>query len=238
MPIPTRLSRLLNAANWKYAAGELALIVLGILLALAVNNWNMDRQERKAELELLRQMRSSLSFDLATLKRADEGFRHREQAMESLRKHLRQNLPYADSLDAHFGAIFRFWETNLNRGPYEVLKAKGLDLISSDSVRLRIIHVYDQAYAHLQRSEGDDRSAVLEVLRPYFLRSFRDIRFGENAKPIDYRAVARDPYFSNLIDYRLASLRINAIAPCEAAISGVSGLVEVLDKEIGSRSPE
>jgi hypothetical protein len=149
-----------------------------------------------------------------------------------LREHLRKELPYADSLDSNFGAVFRFWETNLNRGPYEVLKAKGLDLISSDSLRLQIIYVYDQSYTHLQRSEEDDRNVVLETLRPYILRAFRDIRFGENATPLNYGALVHDPYFRNLLDYRLAALRISAIGPCEAAIANVTRLLGDLDTEI------
>lgn len=32
-----------------YAIGEIVLVVIGILIALQINNWNLDRQERKTE---------------------------------------------------------------------------------------------------------------------------------------------------------------------------------------------
>lgn len=36
-----------------YAVGEIVLIVIGILIAVSLNNWNQDRKERKEEKELL-----------------------------------------------------------------------------------------------------------------------------------------------------------------------------------------
>ena len=36
-----------------YAVGEIALVMIGILLALQVNNWNEERKNRKIELEVL-----------------------------------------------------------------------------------------------------------------------------------------------------------------------------------------
>ena len=33
--------------NWKYALGELLIIVLGVLIALGVDNWKEERKERE-----------------------------------------------------------------------------------------------------------------------------------------------------------------------------------------------
>lgn len=37
----------------KYAIGEIILVMIGILLALQINNWNNDRIERKLETNIL-----------------------------------------------------------------------------------------------------------------------------------------------------------------------------------------
>ena len=48
----------------RYAIGEIVLVVIGILIALQINNWNEQRKLKGREIELLLQMRSNLLDDL------------------------------------------------------------------------------------------------------------------------------------------------------------------------------
>ena len=47
----------------KYAIGEIFLVVLGILIALSINNWNEDRKTANTEIEYLIRLRSDLAND-------------------------------------------------------------------------------------------------------------------------------------------------------------------------------
>ena len=47
-----------------YAIGEIFLVVIGIFLALQLNNWNAGRKEAAKELGLLAEMRQNLEADL------------------------------------------------------------------------------------------------------------------------------------------------------------------------------
>lgn len=47
----------------KYAIGEIVLVVIGILIALSINNWNEDRNKRKAELNFYRNTKQQLLDD-------------------------------------------------------------------------------------------------------------------------------------------------------------------------------
>ena len=49
---------------FKYAIGEIILVMIGILLALQVNNWNELRIDRAKESEYLERLREDLSSDL------------------------------------------------------------------------------------------------------------------------------------------------------------------------------
>jgi len=40
----------------KYAIGEIILVVIGILIALSINNWNEDRKARQQEIKLVSQL--------------------------------------------------------------------------------------------------------------------------------------------------------------------------------------
>lgn len=51
----------------KYAFGEIVLVVIGILIALQINNWNEDRKIRNAEIEILQNLKTELKFNLEEL---------------------------------------------------------------------------------------------------------------------------------------------------------------------------
>ena len=53
----------------KYAIGEIILVMLGILLALQVNNWNERRSQLKADLEFLKTLKTELELDTTNLSR-------------------------------------------------------------------------------------------------------------------------------------------------------------------------
>jgi len=44
-----------------YAIGEILRVVFGILIALEVNNWNQQRQERAEEIEVLKSVQKDLA---------------------------------------------------------------------------------------------------------------------------------------------------------------------------------
>jgi hypothetical protein len=230
-----RLRGLLSAFDWKYAIVEISLIVVGVLLALAVNNWNTSRQDRASELSLLADLHSSLTLDVGVLKEVQTVAQSRKAQIESLRDHVCTGKPYAASLNSTFGLVLGIWPIHFNRSPYEVLKAKGLDLVSRDALRLLIVRVYDQVYPNYQDAQNDDRNVVFEVVRPYYLKAIRDIRFRETATPVSYDYIVRDTMFSNVVDYRLRSLEVNTIEPTVAAIKDVSELLQSLNLELGRK---
>ncbi|MGS2727350.1 DUF6090 family protein [Psychroserpens sp. BH13MA-6] len=47
----------------QYAIGEIILVVIGILIALQINNWNVDRQTQKKKAAYLHEIRSNLQQD-------------------------------------------------------------------------------------------------------------------------------------------------------------------------------
>ena len=59
---------------------------------------------------------------------------------------------------------------------------------------------YEQTYPSAEGSIELERSIVLDLLRPYFLVRFRDLRFGQRPTPLNYDAVSTDTQFLNLVD--------------------------------------
>ncbi|NNL15243.1 MAG: hypothetical protein HKO81_01215 [Flavobacteriaceae bacterium] len=53
----------------KYAIGEIVLVVIGILIALSINNWNENRKERQIEIKYLSNLKRDLQNDSIDLNR-------------------------------------------------------------------------------------------------------------------------------------------------------------------------
>jgi hypothetical protein len=47
----------------KYAIGEILLVVIGILIALQINNWNQNRQDQKQQVKLIVQLLEDAQID-------------------------------------------------------------------------------------------------------------------------------------------------------------------------------
>jgi len=52
---------------FKYAIGEIVLVVIGILIALQINNWNENRKINNQETVYLQDLKNDFSFDIETL---------------------------------------------------------------------------------------------------------------------------------------------------------------------------
>lgn len=119
-----------------YAIGEIALVVIGILIALQINNWNEYRKEGQFEQKLYTELMESL-------KRNNEqligGIRYCKESINSCQvilKHLEDNLPYQDTLNKHFARSLRWWHPTLRNNAFESLKNHyGLHLLKNDSIR-------------------------------------------------------------------------------------------------------
>ena len=60
--------RLIKLRNYlKYAAGEIILVVIGILIAVQINKWKEERKETVIEMNMLNEISESLSEEIVSL---------------------------------------------------------------------------------------------------------------------------------------------------------------------------
>lgn len=50
-------------AYWRYAIGEIVLVVIGILIALQINNWNEKRKSKLQEITILKNIQEEIILD-------------------------------------------------------------------------------------------------------------------------------------------------------------------------------
>jgi uncharacterized membrane protein YvbJ len=110
-----------------YAIGEIVLVVIGILIALSINNWNESRIDRKLETAILKQLRSEFK---SNLKQLDEKIGIRDYMMNSAIQLLANiDNPYirnVDSIEMHLAKTV----------PYTTFDPIINDLATSGNLRL------------------------------------------------------------------------------------------------------
>ena len=227
-----RIGRTADSISWKYAIGEITLIVVGVLIALAASDWQGSRADRRTELAILRQLTTSLSSDLDLLEESIERGKRIDGSGAVLQSYLDSGRPYADTLDSYFGTMFWISSLELNPAAYESLRSQGLGLISSEALRLEIASVYEQAYPRAEREVEAERSSVLNVFRPYLLSRFKDVSFGESATPLDYDALVADVEFRNALNYRLQIVRQGQLPALERSLQEIRGLLDSIRTEL------
>ena len=91
-----------TAKYFKYAIGEIVLVMIGILLALQVNNWNESRKETAQEKILLQQLLADFT---SNLKQLDQKISFRKDFMNSSKQLFKYidnpNLRHKDSIEYH-----------------------------------------------------------------------------------------------------------------------------------------
>ncbi len=128
----------------RYAVGEILLVVIGILIALQINNRNEVLKARKYEITMLTEIRNQLSSDLkwfdylANIRLAETDSFNNVLLDLYLKKEPVQDSILQDISILNQGYLFQY-----SSGPYEALKSSGLDKISSDTIRNALANLYD-----------------------------------------------------------------------------------------------
>ena len=139
--------KLIDEGNLKnyffYAIGEILLVVLGILIALQINNANQQKKDRTFELRMLNEIRNDLVHDIQFFKGRLGSIKGSELASQVL---INAYGTKNDSLVLqYFPYLMRGNDvTYISRqGAYEALKTTGFDKISNDSLRAGLQYLYE-----------------------------------------------------------------------------------------------
>lgn len=133
-----------------YAIGEVLILIFGIAIAVQVNNWDQRRQNKIVEISILKSIKADLENDLEAI---PIDISLHEEGIESSKiilDHLENNRPYNDSLSYHFLASFYVTELFPTSGGIQTLKSIGVNTISNESLRKKIIDLYDVRYTFMR----------------------------------------------------------------------------------------
>lgn len=212
-----------------YALGEILLVVIGILIALQVNNWNTESQALKLEMRVLKELNNGLEKDKELLVTTLEKYRSDHKELLTLDSLLKiPDYSYSEDLHPLFGAVYGIRYVRLNQAFYEDLKSNGLHLIQDENIRSEIVNLFENKYKLLDTYLSNERS-VNQIIRPYYIENFTELDFHDSASPSDYGKIWKDPVFKNLLHYRIVSLEANQLTEYLNTINLIEALTDKID---------
>ena len=179
-----------------YAIGEIVLVVIGILIALQINNWNTIKKNVALEKELLSQMKEELEGDLIMLREAKGMSEVALAGGNFILKAVREKRHMDDSLATHFSYTtipFVFFVPRTST--YENLKSLGFQFISNKKLRNTI----QELYTTFEKAQNGQRIFQEEFLITINLYSLEHFDQSNRNRPFDWNALIEDKYFANLM---------------------------------------
>jgi hypothetical protein len=225
-----------------YAIGEIILVVIGILIALQINNWNQNRLLGKKEIQILKSFETQFQNDISQF---DEGlafYQGASNAIDIILHHLENDIPYHDSLNQHFFMSTRFYgDADLDDNVFESLKSIGVDLIANTAIRNRIVRLYEDDDEWMVNFENLYRDFLFDASQNIFNTRFKDYWGGDYKDlsiskgemiPLDFEQLRTDQEYLYFIRTQKNHLGWLIFKPLEETREKIFQLAEDLNKEI------
>ncbi len=158
---------------FKYAIGEIVLVVIGILIALQINNWNEERKSKNLEISYLKNLKEDVKSDSLYFERS--WFTNVGKKIEGLTKAKNYYLDGIVPLDTisfindiSYGGIYGIGTITPNSRTYKELVSTGnISLISNQDIREQIVDYY------LNIDFLSSYASNLQSGYPHFINSYK-----------------------------------------------------------------
>lgn len=124
-----------------YAVGEILLVMIGILLALQVNNWNQNRLERNEEQDALLNLKNDFELNQSNLLQVINRFKNEIKGTANILKHTGERYNTNSNIDLDSLLVLatstpRYFPQNgfLN----ELINSGKLSLIQDEDLKIRL----------------------------------------------------------------------------------------------------
>ncbi len=191
----------------RYAVGEIVLVVIGILIALQINNWNDGLKQRNLEVKILKEILSNLKLDLVEIKQdisiMDSVNLAGHDILQFMKKEaIPSELFYYDVSKLRVNPHF-----DPNKSGYSLLVSKGVEIIENDSLRGAISVLYESTYPYYYRYEEERTQFKVHQINPVLLAYFNWLpstnRFFPGLYEIsisEYINIKNDPTFIRIVN--------------------------------------
>jgi hypothetical protein len=206
-----------RSLNWWMALGQIALIFIGVSVAIWFENWNTHLKDQQREREFLNEILNGLVNDSLDINSNLFVCKTQRNACRYLIDSFKNGKEFEDSTSFYFSALPAYAVLIANTGGYETLKSTGLDQIENDSLRREIVNMYEVIYKYQKEIEKLTYDYSSNFVMPACIKNFKKIRlFGlgkkASATPVDFKALQKNDNFAAMLqilsDYKYLEERI------------------------------
>ncbi len=163
-----------------YAIGEIILVVIGILIALQINNINEERKNRLKEKDALIEIFHDLESNYNDLKKLKSDEIKVVRSIEFLiEEYDNRGTFHEDSLQVYFGQALVGIRPNFIKTAYNVLMASDIGLIQDKNLRYSIAQYYDKEIPKVERDGLDTFKEWYDIMLPIIREVADDWKYGK-----------------------------------------------------------
>jgi transcription antitermination factor NusG len=140
---------------FKYAIGEIILVVIGILIALQVSNWNKQNDYRKLEKRYLSELILDLQKDSVFISETRVRSKKQMESKNKLTRYFEGYLFIEDSLRIYFNEQWKpVSKFNPITTTVDEMKSTGnIGVIQNSDIRRNILETYNYYTTHINNTE-------------------------------------------------------------------------------------
>lgn len=217
-----------------YATGEIVLVVMGILIALQINNWNEYKKKEQFELSLLKEMKKNLKADLKDI---DINIKYIERSIKSTKIILtsfENNIPFSDSLNKHYGKIPMVPRFLMSENAYNSMNNEGIRIIKNDSLRDFITYHYEAKTSFLKEWNNAEWKTQMQDHRTLYRKFFKKFNFWGDLVPDNYEELSKDKEYINYLNNRIGWLNATK-GIYKGVIKSSEKLINYIEVELENR---
>ena len=219
----------------RYAIGEIVLVVIGILIALQINNWNENKKTEVEEVKLLTNIHVDLQKTLEELESAVEFNKSTIDEIIKIEYYSKNELPYSDELNYSFGVLPYFYASFITNSSYKSLQATGLGILKNDLLKDKIVTMYDVDLENILDYNQDENQSRSDIVAPFYAKNLRYLdKSVYDAKPNNYKNLIKDAEFLNILSL-IKRQRKRGVEKFEHVITPLNNLIDELNTELNSR---
>ncbi|MFD1314788.1 DUF6090 family protein [Namhaeicola litoreus] len=157
----------------RYAIGEIVLVVIGILIALSINNWNSDRIDSIKEQSLLKELKSDYLSNIKEIEVTLNQMITQQEAYEKIFDYFDNDKPVDSTLQKCFELIQGIGVFNSANTTYKFIETNGINLLSNSEIRKDATILYDEYFSNIVIRRNNHYDLIKNNLMPFIKREFR-----------------------------------------------------------------